>query len=305
LERKVISLVPVVQEAGRLLRSTLPAGVALNVQCDPDAPAVLADASQIEQVLLNLCSNAWHAVRGQKQAGTIEVRLNPEVRNGLRFASLTVRDNGKGMDEATRSRIFEPFFTTKQVGEGTGLGLSVVHGILKEHEASIEVSSALGHGTTFAILFPAAQASEQVVSTHKPNVAPTYGQGKHVLYVDDDESIVFLMTRLLERQGYRVSGYTDPREALAAVRAKPNEFDMAVTDYNMPGMSGLDVARALKEIRGDLPVAMASGYITDELRTLAPAAGVSELIYKPNTIEELCEAVARLATAKRVNKTAS
>ena len=118
-----------------------------------------------------------------------------------------------------------------------------------------------------------------------------------MLYVDDDEAIVFLMKRMLERQGYRVSAYTDPREALAAVRAAPDQFDLAVTDYNMPGMSGLEVARALREIRAGLPVAVASGYITEELRAQAPAAGVSELIYKPNTVDELCDAVARLANA--------
>jgi CheY-like chemotaxis protein len=131
------------------------------------------------------------------------------------------------------------------------------------------------------------------------------GEGKHILYLDDDEAIVFLMTRLLQRQGYRVSGFTDPREALAAVRAAPGEFDLAVTDFNMPGMSGLDVARALKEIRADLPVALASGYITEELRQKAPAAGVSELIYKPNTADDLCEAVARLVTARSGKKNSS
>jgi CheY-like chemotaxis protein len=116
-----------------------------------------------------------------------------------------------------------------------------------------------------------------------------------MLYIDDDESIVFPMRRLLERQGYRVSGYTDPHEALAAVRAEPDRFDLAVTDYNMPGMSGLDVAHPLRKIRAGLPVAMASGYITEELRAQAPAAGVIELLYKPNTVDELCALVARLA----------
>ena len=113
---------------------------------------------------------------------------------------------------------------------------------------------------------------------------------------DDDESIVFLTRRLLERQGYRVSGYADPRDALAAVRAQPDAFDLVVTDYNMPGMSGLELARALRELRADLPVALASGYITDELRAQAPAAGVRELIYKPNTVDELCTVIARLAS---------
>ena len=121
------------------------------------------------------------------------------------------------------------------------------------------------------------------------------GEGKHILYVDDDESIVFLMTRLLQRKGYRVSGYTDPGAAIAAVRDGPDQFDLAITDYNMPGMSGLDVARELRLIRPELQVALASGYITEELRAKAPAAGVIELVYKPNTADELCEVVARLA----------
>jgi CheY-like chemotaxis protein len=203
------------------------------------------------------------------------------------------------MDPATRSRIFEPFFTTKPVDQGTGLGLAVVHGIVQEHKASIEVQSVPGEGTTFRIYFPAVEAPAPDVVAQAPDSAPAHGHGRHILYVDDDEAIVYLMTRLLERQGYRVSGYIDAHEALAAVRAKPEEFDLAVTDYNMPGLSGLEVARALREIRADLPVALASGYITEELRAEAPAAGVIELVYKPNTVDELCEVVARLANAQR------
>jgi PAS domain S-box-containing protein len=316
LERQVILLAPAVDESARLLHTSLPPGVRLSVECAPDAPAVLADATQVIQVLLNLCSNAWQVMQGQKHPGLIEVRLDAHVvpegafrgpeqrtRGGRvalrpgRYARLMVRDNGPGMDEAIRERIFEPFFTTKPVGEGTGLGLAVVHGIVQGHEASIEVQSAPGQGASFCIYFPAA-AHDSVVSAHPPATALAHGGGKHILYVDDDESVVFLITRLLERQGYRVSGHTDPRQALAAVRAEPGQFDLAVTDYNMPDMSGLDVARALREIRADLPVALASGYITEELRAQAPAAGVIELLYKPNTADDLCDVVARLANAQ-------
>jgi CheY-like chemotaxis protein len=209
------------------------------------------------------------------------------------------------MDEATRNRIFEPFFTTKPVGKGTGLGLSVVHSILQDHEASIDVSSVPGKGTSFEIYFPAAQVADELVPTHAPNGNAAHGQGKHVLYLDDDESIVFLMTRLLQRQGYRVSSHSEAPAALAAVRATPAEFDLVVTDYNMPGMSGLEVAQAIRDIRADLPVAMASGYITDELRQKAPACGVLELIYKPNTVEDLCAAVERLMQNVGNNQTPS
>jgi len=332
LERKVISLAPVVKESARFLRAMLPAGVALSVECADAVPAVLADANQIQQVLLNLCGNAWQALQDQVHGrpGIIEVRLeqrivneasnienerraNPErvdLRRG-RYTCLSVRDNGCGMDAATRARIFEPFFTTKPVGEGTGLGLSVVHGIVKEHDASIEVRSMPGEGTTFRIYFPEAGMSASAHPRHAAangHAAPAagsdemsmpQGEGQHILYVDDDEAIIFLMTRLLRRQGYRVSGYTDPYAAIAAVRDSPAQFDLAITDYNMPGMSGLDVVRALREIRADLPLALASGYITEELRAQAPAAGVRELIYKPNTVDELCEAVARLAATLR------
>ncbi len=314
VERKVISLVPVVQEAAGLLRVALPAGMSLDVACAPDVPAVLADATQVGQVLLNLGSNALQATQGLARPGVVEVRLQAHERlagraqnDGFgvaagdlrpgRYACLSVRDNGAGMDARTLAHMFEPFFTTKTVDKGTGLGLAIVHGIVQEHEGSIEIRSVPGEGSCFRIYFPAAQAAEQAVGAVVPAAPPTRGQGRHVFYLDDDEAIVFLMTRLLERQGYRVTGFTDPLAALAAMRADPDRFDLAVTDYNMPGMSGLDVARALKAIRPGLPVAVVTGYITDALRQEGPDAGVSELIYKPDSIEDLCAAVARLASA--------
>ena len=310
--RQVISLAPVVEESSRLLRTTLPAGVEFNVECGPEAPAVLADATQVQQILLNLCNNAWHAIQTQARTGRIDVRLRayePDVGHAQsaqiafasgemqpgRYACLEVQDNGSGMDRETVARIFEPFFTTKPVDKGTGLGLAVVHGIVQDHGACIEVQSVPGEGSTFCVYFPAAQESGQSVQVRAPDALSAHGEGKHVLFVDDDEAIVFLMTRLLERQGYRVRGFTDAREALAAARANPRQFDLAVTDFNMPHMSGLDMARALHEIHPELPVAVASGYITDALREEAPAAGVKELVYKPNTVDELCEVVSRLA----------
>jgi len=258
-----------------------------------------------------------------EREGVIEVRLQPDERlagqvraEGSdiasgdvapgRYACLMVRDNGVGMDKKTMERVFEPFFTTKPAGKGTGIGMAVVYGIVQEHGANIEVHSVCGEGTTFRVYFPTAPAalaptpgSDARAVISSAGAAPeSSGSGKHVLYVDDDESIVFLMTRMLERQGYRVSAYVDPKEALAAARANPDQYDIAVTDFNMPGMSGLALATALREIRPDLPVLLASGYITEELRRQAPAAGVRELMYKPNTADELFEAVARFANAQ-------
>jgi PAS domain S-box-containing protein len=319
-ERKVMSLVPMVEESARLLRATLPAAISLKVECAADAPAVLADAGQIVQVLLNLCSNAWHATRGRALPGTIEIRLEAYERepNGTsdsesaynplgqlqpgRYACLSVRDNGAGMDAATRGHLFEPFFTTKPVDEGTGLGLSVVYGIVRGHHGVIQVQSQFGQGSVFRVYFPEAGSPASLIPApgQKSVRAPALqGDGVRVLYIDDDDAIVYLMKRLLESKGYCVSGYTDQNEALAAARAEPGRFDVVMTDYNMPGMSGLDVARALREIRADLPIILASGNITEELRVHAPGAGVNELVFKPNTVEELCEAIDRQVQALR------
>ncbi len=316
LERHVIDLEPVVQESVRLLRATLPAGVELGLHVGDAVPGVLADATQIEQVLLNLCTNAWQAVQGAAQ-GRVEIRL--EAHRGVPavwtaqnltepastgelpadWVRLTVRDNGQGMSEDTRERMFEPFFTTKPPGKGTGLGLAVVHGILRDHDAVLEVQSAPGVGSTFSVCFPAvvgatvAQAASPAPHTRDPR--PVSPRSAHILYVDDDEMIAFLMERLLQRQGYRVTVFTHVAQALQAVRDGHEPFDLVITDYNMPGMSGLDFARAVKALRPDSPLAITSGYISEELREQAPAAGVSELIHKPNTVEELFAAVDRLA----------
>jgi CheY-like chemotaxis protein len=316
LEREVISLEPVVKESTRLLRAMLPAGVSLAVECAEAVPAVLADANQIQQVIINLVTNAMQAMRSG--TGHIGIRLDtvlpdattvvahPELaslcaRQPGRTVRLAVSDDGPGMDAATLARIFEPFFTTKAVDEGTGLGLSVVHGIVQTHDGAIEVDSIPGKGSTFTVYLPVAEseAGAHAPVQHAATGPATLksGGGEHILYLDDDESLVFLVTRLLERRGFRVSGYTDQRDALAALRAGPDAFDLVVTDYNMPGMSGLDVARAVRTIRASLPVAIASGFIDETLQTQAAGAGVRELIFKANAVEELCEAFARLAQA--------
>jgi PAS domain S-box-containing protein len=305
----VIRLRPVVEEALALLRATLPTGIELVTALEVDTPTARADPTQIHQLLMNLCTNAWHAM--DRNLGRIDIRLDgitldaeaagahANLRPG-RFARLCVTDNGSGMDAATLERIFDPFFTTKPVGQGTGLGLSVVHGIVEAHGGAVTVRSERGTGTTFSLYFPAAEAPQPSDAPEgaaaEPLPAP---RGQHVLYLDDEESLVFLVTRLLERLGYRVSGYTRAEEALAAVRADPGQFDLVVTDLNMPGVSGLEVARELARLQPDLPVALTSGYITEELRAAAGQAGVRELIYKPNTVEELCEAVRRLAGASK------
>ncbi len=311
-ERKPIDLAPVVIEATRLLRATLPARLSLEVHYD-ETPTVLADASLIEQVLINLATNAMQAMHSGP--GRIDIRLDTvtaltgahlvlealRARHPGSTVRITVSDTGPGMDAGTKKRIFEPFFTTKPVGEGTGLGLSVVHGIVQGHEGAITVDSEPGKGTTFTVYLPVAEAeaSTQPVNpgTEASPPALVLDGGPRILYLDDDESVVFLVERLLKQRGYRVAAHTRQKDALQALRADPAAVDLVLTDYNMPGMSGLDVAREARAIRPDLPVAVTSGFIDEALRAQAEGAGVRELIFKADEVEVFCDAVQRLLQA--------
>ena len=312
----------VVDETLRLMRATLPARIELVSRCETDVPLVLADANQIVQVLINLITNAMQAMA--ERSGRIEVGLDVaasetvlgqwadapmrlHVKRPERLVRLTVKDDGPGMDGPTLERIFEPFFTTKPVGKGTGLGLSVAHGIVQKHEGAIQVRSQPGQGTTFTVCLPAFEAQAEAptgVPTGVPTGAPAdeegstpakstleLARGKKILYLDDDGSLVRLMTQLLKRHGFQVTGYTDHAEALQVLRADPAAFDLVLTDYNMPGKSGLDVAREARALNPNLPVAVISGFIDQTLLTQAAGAGVCELIFKAEDVAVLCESV--------------
>jgi PAS domain S-box-containing protein len=298
--KRVVRLGEVVHEVAGLLRSTMSSNVDLTISTGEPTPHILADANQIHQILLNLCTNAWQALEGMP--GRIEVVLDTVVVDGAsssvgdgaapgRYARLWVSDNGKGMDDATLERIFDPFFTTKEPGVGTGLGLSVVHGIVKDHNGTISVTSTRGRGATFAILFPE-HAGE--ADPAEPRSRELFrGHGQHLMFLDDEESLVRLAQRLLERIGYRVTGFSSAEAALEAVRDDPSRFDLAITDFNMPGISGIQVAKLLGMIRPDLPVILSSGNISDDLRESAARAGVDHVLHKPSTAEELAEAIHR------------
>jgi CheY-like chemotaxis protein len=198
------------------------------------------------------------------------------------------------MDSATLRRIFEPFFTTKPPGKGTGLGLSVAHGIMQAHEGAIVAHSQPGKGSRFELYFPRAQGVADTLAIPEVATWASEGRGRHILYIDDDEAHLFLIKRAMERWGYRVSAYLEQGEALDALRAGAEQFDLVITDFKMPGISGTEVAQAIRRIRRDLPVVMVSGYINEELRAQAAASGVRELIFKAQEMEELRDVVQRL-----------
>ena len=300
-----------IQETLTLLHATLPAGVQLQASLDEQPLTVLADATQLQQVVMNLCTNAWQALPAE--GGRIDVQLNavlpgtitdpppPAGLAGGGHARLRVRDNGAGMDEATQSHVFEPFFTTKPVGSGTGLGLAVVHGIVTSMGGLLSVHSAPGQGSSFEVWLPLIDGptrAEVVPVEPGMPLTSTEGLARHVVCVDDDTLMLQMMERWLTRQGYRVSAYADPQVALQALRAAPMSVDLVVTDFNMPGLSGLALAQALSALRPDLPIILSSGHMSEGLQRDAHRCGVREVIYKENTVAQLGALLQRLLTPK-------
>ena len=290
-----------------LLQVTLPTGVRLETSLSTQPLFVLGDATQLHQVVMNLFANASQAL--PKQGGRIELQLDsvllgmavePPPPAGLaagRYARLRVRDNGCGMDTATLSRMFEPFFTTKTVGSGTGLGLPVVHGIVTSMGGALSVHSIPGEGSSFEVWLPLLE--ERVPNRLEPSCPPVSAHAieystRHVVCVDDHEAMLHTIGPWLQRQGYRVSLYVDPLVALEAMRAAPMDFDIVVTDFNMPGMSGLELAEALMALRPDVPIILCSAGATDELRRKALLCGVRELIPKEDIFAQLGGLLQRL-----------
>jgi len=294
----------VVGEVVAFLRATLPSTVVLDCRIATQCPMILGDATQLHQVLMNLGTNAWQSLPQQRGRITFSVEPLDLTAAGSapcpglgagRYLHLSVSDTGHGMDEQTVARIFEPFFTTKQVGHGTGLGLAVAHGIITDHQGGIAVESRPGQGSTFHLCIPAlAESAESVTPTPMPSASPPSPPGTespHVLLVDDEKLLVELSTELLISQGFRVSGFTDPQAALAAVRQQPMAFDVVITDLTMPGMTGLELAAELRRLRADLPVILASGYGGDVTPERAQRMGIRQVIDKPAPPGELSRSI--------------
>ncbi|MHB8772332.1 MAG: PAS domain S-box protein [Syntrophales bacterium] len=297
-ERIPLSLTPLIKEAAKLLREIMPATIEIRLNLRAEADTVLADATQIYQILMNLCTNAYQAMK--EKGGVLEILLDgreigedpaDELR-GLspgRYVALTVRDTGEGIDPVIVKRIFDPFFTTKKIGEGTGLGLSVVHGIVKSYGGKITVESRLGEGSSFHVYFPRIRE----VREESPREAqrPSVGGQASIMLVDDEAMLASLTKEMLEDRGYAVAALTDSVAALETFRADPGRFDLVITDQTMPEMTGLDFAASITAIRPDIPVILCTGFLDSAIEERTAKAGIRAVVAKPVRMKRLLEMI--------------
>ena len=298
--RSVARLAPIVDEACRLLRSTIPGGADFVVEIeDADATARI-DTTAIHQLLINLCTNSAHALskgRGcitvqlaRVEVGDVEARAVAGLRPG-RFVRLTIADDGAGMTPEVLARAFEPFFTTKDPGEGTGLGLATVHGIVTSHDGAIAIASAPGAGSRVDIWLP--EVTPVVESAAAEPEPPAHGNGEHLLLVEDDPAVRALGQRSLELLGYRVTAMERPADAIARVDAEPNAFAAVVSDYSMPDWTGIQLARRLHSVVPDLPVVLVTACLNGAKAEDLLELGICEVLEKPYEQRELAAALRR------------
>lgn len=303
-QHALVRLQPLLKEGLKLIRSALPSSLEIVTHIDDAVPAVTADPSQIHQVLMNLCTNAAHAMKDRP--GRLEVALGtfavdedfslqfPDLRPG-QHVKLTVTDNGRGIENELLKRIFDPFFTTKSPGEGTGLGLSVVHGIVKAHQGAVQVYSRVGEGSSFNIYLPASNAAPDLVAEHVHS-APPRGRGQHILFVDDETPICLTAQRILNRLGYHATVFSEPEKALEHFKSQPDHFDLVMTDLTMPRMTGLFLAGEISRLRPGLPILLTSGYIGLTSSEEMKRANIREVIAKPLAAATYAEALSRHLT---------
>jgi PAS domain S-box-containing protein len=303
LEKRPINIAPAIKESIKMLRASIPSSVEIRPKISDDIGIVHADPTQINQVLINLCTNAHHAM---PDGGIIEITLensqideilsakHPGLRPGP-YVHLVVSDSGHGISGDDVDQIFDPYFTTKDVGKGIGMGLAVVHGIVKEHNGVITVESELGKGTTFDVFLPVAE-KEAVVDIETREDFPTGNE--RILFVDDENAIVTLVRQRLERLGYKVKATTSPTEALALFKSKPHYFDLIITDMTMPDMTGDKLVRQILEIRPDLPIILSTGFSEKIDEKQAKKIGVADYIEKPFVSRELAFKVRQVLDEK-------
>jgi len=297
--RKSMNIQPIIKEALKFLRASLPATIGIRQNMEEDLGTIEADPTQVHQVLINLCINAAHAM--DENGGVLEVSLSQvdipgEVSAASRgiepgpYLRLRVSDTGHGMPPEILQKIFDPYFTTKEIGKGTGLGLSVVHGIVKSYGGGITVSSEVGKGSTFDIYFPRIQAMSWPSEPDKAEPLP-FGRHERVLFVDDEKAIAEIGQKMLEYLGYEVEVRTSSIEALELFRVQADRFDLVITDMTMPNMVGDKLAEELMRIRPDIPIILCTGFSEYITKEKAQSIGIRELLLKPIVMTDLARVV--------------
>ncbi len=297
------ALRPILEETFKLLRSSLPTTIDMKLFLETDSGMIYGDPSQIQQVIMNLCTNAAYAMRGKM--GSLDISLQ-----GITFGSkdlpdtdmkpgeyhiISVKDTGSGMDETVRKRIFEPFFTTKPLGEGTGLGLSVVHGIVKSHKGGITVYSELARGSIFRVYLPKVDTN---ASLPVEGMEPILGGTERILFVDDEEILMNSVRNLLQRLGYQVTALSDSQKALELFSAEPSRFDLVMTDQTMPFMTGEGLGKELLRIRPDVPIILCTGYADLMTSEKSMDMGFQGFIVKPFSIREVSKLIRHVLERK-------
>ena len=296
-EVKPLKLQPIVKEALKLLQSSIPSTIAVKQEIDPDCRPVIADSTQIHQIVMNLATNAYHAMEdngGQLSVSLHEVNMEADSSADATSAAgpcacLTIADNGIGMPPTMLDKIFDPYFTTKEKGKGTGLGLSVVQGIVQSSGGLIRVNSTPGKGTEFKIFLPV--INPQATPSAPNDAAPIRGGNERILLIDDEEAIVKITRQMLEHMGYRVTTRVSSIEALEAFRAKPDEFDLIITDMTMPHMTGDKFAHAAITVKPDIPIIICTGFSEKMNWEKAKSLGIKGFLMKPIILSELTSMV--------------
>lgn len=298
--RTPIKIGSILNEVTKLLRASIPTTIEIRHNLETEDDTVFADPTQLHQVIVNLCTNASHAMR--EKGGVLDIELDDLDLDseavsqfiGLdpgSYVRLTVSDTGQGIDPEVINRIFEPYFTTKDPGEGTGMGLSVVHGIVKSHDGDISVESELGKGTTFRILFPTIESEVSPVAEREANLPRG---NDRILLVDDEKAAVDAIQPMLENLGYKVTARTSSVECLEAFRNNPGGFDIVITDMTMPNMTGKDLAKELMAIRPDIPIILCTGFSELIDKTKAKEMGISAFVMKPIVMSQMANTIRKV-----------
>lgn len=307
-DKKPLKLDRVVKEVMKLIRASFPSSIEIRQDLDSGCGTVLADATQMHQIIMNLCTNAYHSM--MKEGGELQVRLDKVELDGKQmigseklqkgtYIRLTISDTGHGMDQRTMERIFEPFFTKKEVGSGSGLGLSVVHGIVSNYNGAIEVESQPDQGSAFTIYLPQHSQDEIPEKTDPRKIKKGHG---NILFVDDEEEITFMGKRMLESLGYMVDIRTDGNAALQEFKKNPDKYDLLVTDQAMPRMPGTELIGMLREIRPDLKTIIITGYYDSIPRSDIERLNIEDIISKPLILSEFSELIRKVLSKRNIKK---